>query len=54
VVNPDTGQTLWSETAGGQTKDISMMKSLIKWGAAHKTALAIKAARLGIKVATGF
>ena len=54
VVNPDTGQTLWSETAGGQTKDISMMKSLIKWGAAHKTALAIKVARLGVKVATGF
>ncbi len=46
VVNPDTGQTLWSETAGGQTKDINMMKGLIKWGAAHKVALAIKAARV--------
>jgi hypothetical protein len=46
VVNPDTGQTLWPDTAGGQTKDISMMKGLIKWGAAHKTALAIKAARI--------
>ncbi|OGN01998.1 MAG: hypothetical protein A2651_00260 [Candidatus Yanofskybacteria bacterium RIFCSPHIGHO2_01_FULL_42_12] len=54
VVNPDTNQTLWPETAGGQTKDISMVKGLIKWGAAHKAALAIKAARLGVKVATGF
>jgi len=54
VVNPDTNQTLWPETGGGQTKDISMMKGLIKWGAAHKTALAIKAARLGVKAATGF
>ena len=46
VANPDTGQTLWPETADGQTKDINMMKGLIKWGAAHKAALAIKAARI--------
>jgi len=54
VVNPENSQTIWPDTAGGQTKDISMVKGLIKWGAAHKAALAIKAARLGIKVATGF
>ncbi|MEK7603769.1 MAG: hypothetical protein AAB461_01455 [Patescibacteria group bacterium] len=46
VVNPDTDQTIWPETADGQTKDINMMKGLIKWGAAHKAALAIKAARV--------
>lgn len=46
VVNPETSQTLWPETAGGQTQDISMMKGLIKWGAAHKAALAIKTARI--------
>lgn len=46
VVDPNTGNALWPETAGGQTKDISMMKGLIKWGAAHKAALAIKAARI--------
>lgn len=54
VVSPDTHQTLWPETAGGQIKDISMLKGLIKWGAAHKVALGIKAARLGLKVTTGF
>ena len=46
VANPDSGQTLWPETEGGQTKDTSMMKGLVKWGAAHKTALAIKAVRI--------
>lgn len=46
VANPDTGQTIWPETEGGQTKDTSMMKGLVKWGAAHKAALAIKAARI--------
>ena len=46
VANPDTGQTLWPETESGQTKDTSMMKGLVKWGAAHKAALAIKAARI--------
>lgn len=54
VVNPETNQTLWPETAGGHTKDISMMKGLIKWSSAHKAALAIKAARLGVKAVTGF
>lgn len=46
VVNPENNQTLWPGTEGGQTKDISMMKGLIKWGAAHKAAFAIKAARI--------
>lgn len=46
VANPDTGQTIWPETDTGQTKDTNMMKGLIKWGAAHKVALAIKAARI--------
>lgn len=50
VVNPENNQTLWPETAGGQTKDISMMKGLIKWGAAHKAALAIKAARIAVGI----
>lgn len=46
VVNPTTGETLWQETAGGQTSDRGMLKGLIKSAAGNKVALAIKAARI--------